>query len=392
LSGYFGTLKEAFSNRNIRVLLVSGGFWALFLSMIQSLSNVFFVYPGGILADKFGRKKVIVWFTATRVFAPIVLSLATSGEQLIPGIICLSLGSAYNPAYNSLIAESLPRTRRAAGFGAFRMVRLLFNAFAVPMGGIIMDYMGVVTGFRAMLIWSVFIITIVMILRIKYLEETLPSSESSGSAHRVESNETLSQPFQLSKNIQLMIIVACLTNFAVRMVQPFLVVYAVDIIGLTNTEWGLIQTVLSLLAAFLAVPGGLLADRIGRKPCILASRIAGPISYFGLIFSSKFLHVLLFQSVGGLSAAFGGGGPLGLVGGPAWQALVADLTPISMRGRVNGLIATINGVVASPSSWFGGYLWDTSSPDIIFWLSLFIGIVPTLLLLLVKEPSRAQDN
>lgn len=358
------------------------------LSTVQSLSSVFFVYPGGFLADKYGRKKVIVWFTATRVFAPIVLSLATSGVQLIPGLICLSLGSAYNPAYNSLIAESLVRSRRAAGFGAFRMVRLLFNAFAVPMGGVIMDTMGVVTGFRAMLIWSIVIITLVLVIRIKYLKETLPTNSTDRSDGLDERPETPKPAFQLSTNLKLLVVVACLTNFAVRMVQPFLVVYATDIIGLTNTEWGVIQTVLSLLAAFLAVPGGLLADRIGRKPCILASRITGPLSYFGLIFSSTFTHVLLVQSVGGLSAAFGGGGPLGMVGGPAWQALVAELTPTSMRGRMNGLIATINGVVASPSSWLGGYLWDTASPNSIFWLSLALGIIPTLLLVFVQEPSN----
>jgi MFS family permease len=59
-----------------------------------------------------------------------------------------------------------------------------------------------------------------------------------------------------------------------------------------------------------------------------------------------------------------------------------------MRGRVNGLIATINGVVASPSSWIGGYMWDTASPNSIFWLSLALGIIPTLLLLLVQEPPK----
>ena len=60
----------------------------------------------GILADKFGRRKVIVYFTAFRILTPILYLSATSWSQLIPGLKCEALGSAYLLAYNALMADS----------------------------------------------------------------------------------------------------------------------------------------------------------------------------------------------------------------------------------------------------------------------------------------------
>jgi MFS family permease len=344
-----------------------------------------------MLADRFGRKKIIVMGTITRLFSNIPLYLCTSWEHMIIGLLMYNLGYAHSPAYSAIIAESLPERGRGAGFGAFRMATTLLNAFAALLAGIVMDSMGVLEGYRAMLLWSTFVVAIVLWIRSKYLVETLDLSDRS---KRTKSIETKSTPtiFKLSRELYILTIVASVSNFATQMIQPFIVLYVVEVIELTKTEWGGIQTVLNLIAAFLAVPGGLLSDRIGRIPCILASRIMGPVSTIGLIFSRSFIHVLIIQSIGGLSVGLGGGGPLRLAGGPAWQALVADLTPSSIRGSVTGLMRTLNAVVGAPAAWIGGYVWDNHAPESLFWLSLCLGLIPTLLLFLVKEPPRKADK
>jgi MFS family permease len=187
-----------------------------------------------------------------------------------------------------------------------------------------------------------------------------------------------------------MIVVACLSSFAVRMAMPFLVVYAVEVVGLTTTEWGLIQTAVGLLSAGLSMPGGMLSDRIGRKPLILGSRVISPVTMLGLTFTSSFTHVLLVRAVGAVGAGLGGG-IWGMMGGPAWQALVADMIPSSRRGRVMGFMATITGVAGVPSSWLGGYLWDNHAPEYPFWVSFIVGIIPVAIFyVFVKEPKQRE--
>ena len=92
------SLKEVFSNRNIVTIsstnmlyTIFNGFWELwwglymidvlgvspiiigFLATIQNTSRILFQLPGGMLADRIGRKKVIVYGTALRVIAPAFL-------------------------------------------------------------------------------------------------------------------------------------------------------------------------------------------------------------------------------------------------------------------------------------------------------------------------------
>ena len=48
------------------------------LSTIQNTGSILFMLPGGLITDKYGRKKIIVYGTALRVIAPIFLFTARS--------------------------------------------------------------------------------------------------------------------------------------------------------------------------------------------------------------------------------------------------------------------------------------------------------------------------
>ena len=84
--------------------------------------------------------------------------------------------------------------------------------------------------------------------------------------------------------------------------------------------------VVGSLSPFLSMPGGMLSDRVGRKPLILGSRVNSPVTMLRLTFSKKFGHVLTVRSIGAIGTGLGGG-IWGIIGGPAWQTLVADTVP-----------------------------------------------------------------
>jgi len=136
--------------------------------------------------------------------------------------------------------------------------------------------------------------------------------------------------------------------------------------GLTTTQYGLLQFLASVISAPLYMVGGILFDKVGRVPCILLARGMGPLDSLSLLLLRDFNHLLVaFGSVGLLEGLGGGrirGG--GFMGGPAWEALLADVVSQENRGKVNGMLATVTGVVTLPASYIGGVIYDLN-PDLL---------------------------
>jgi len=410
-------IRETFRSRNVAVLTGTQTLWmfttflwwpyrSLFilelgasketlgmLLMIETLGQVVFQLPGGVLADRFGRKRVIVLGSAFRVGACLVYLLSSSWLHTAPALLLASAGMLGLPAMTALIAESLPEEGRSAGFAAYRTVTWMPMIVTNLLGGVFMDYFGVLRGVRLCLTAALVVSVASTVLRWRMLEETFDPDE-----HRDSGSVTFDvggirdSLSSVSREIWVMTVVAALGGFAMRVVWSFMVVYAVEEVGLTNTQWGLIGTLVSIISTLITYPGGMLADRVGRKPSIIVSRMLSPLSTLGFTFSNGFWQLLATRALGGLAMGFGGlvWGPMG---GPVWQALVSDLTTPQNRGMIMGLMGSIAGVVSTPASWVGGYMYDNVSPKLPFQTSFLIDVIATVIfVLLLKEPERARPK
>jgi MFS family permease len=260
-------------------------------------------------------------------------------------------------------------------------------------GGVFMDYFGVLSGVRLCLTAALVVSVASTVLRWRMLEETFDSDEHRDSGSVTFDVGSIRDSLgSVSREIWVMTVVAALGGFAMRVVWSFMVVYAVEEVGLTNTQWGLIGTLVSIISTLITYPGGMLADRVGRKPCITVSRILSTLSTLGFTFSNGFLQLSATRALGGLAMGFGGlvWGPMG---GPVWQALVSDLTTQQNRGMIMGLMGSIAGVVSTPASWVGGYMYDNISPKLPFQTSFLIDVMATVVfVVLLKEPERARPK
>ena len=419
-NSYFRTIKEVFSNRNILGIAITTSlitlsdmgwrpFWSLyltnelgatigavgFLAMIQSSERLLFQLPGGILADRWGRRKIIVYGTALRILTPILYLWATHWTHIFWALLINGATSIYMPAFNAIIADSLPETERGAGYGAYRMITSIPRIFSPIIGGVIMDSFGYLEGVRLFLYVSLGINILVTYVRYRVITETLVEDSNAKRISRIREKKTLrenvSETFDLPRTIWIMIAVAVLSSFGTRMVMSFTSIYAVEVIGLSNTQLGLVSTTAGLITAALALPGGMLADRFGRKPMILFSRVATPISLFFTTLCGNFNQYYIVQGLNSLAAALGGGGGRGRAGGPAWNALVADIVPQEKRGTVQGAIGTVTGIVSAPASILGSYLWTNLGPQFPFYAASLAGILGVMVFWIgVKEPTQVR--
>ncbi len=415
---FLQVLREVFSNRNIKILTVSqtpfmfiAFLWfpyrSLFilelgattellgiLLMVETVAQIFFQLIGGIFADKFGRRRVLVFSSIFRIVSPLVFIFSTHWTHIAPGLILQSVAMLGIPAMNALIAESLPRKTRGTGYATYRMVTWMPMIITSMLGGIIMDYYGIIQGMQICFLASMIVSIFATFLRWKYLTETLEptiiNTENVKPKKELRKNRLFQELSMISRTVWILIVVTALSSFAMRVVFSYIVVYSVDVIGLTKTEWGLIGTGVSIISTVLTLPVGILADRIGRKPCIIFSRILSLLSTLGYTFAINFWQIYLIRAVGGVAQGFGGL-VMGVMGGPIWQALIADVTPSKQRGKMMGIMGTISGIASTPASWVGGYMYDNISPKLPFQMSFIFDVIGTLIFVaFIKEPKKLE--
>ena len=407
---YLQTIKTVFSSKNITTIAITTSmitlcdmgwrpFWPLylkdalgasvwaisFLSMLEQSERLVFQLPGGVLADRFGRRRIIVYGTAIRIFTPLLYLWATDWITLIPALLLNGVTSIYMPAFNAIIADSLPNDERGAGYGAFRMITSIPQIFSPVIGGYLFDRMGPAEGFRLFMYISIIVNAIVTYTRYRIITETLFDEDEIEERKRPPVREQIIDTMSLGRDVWIMVLVETLGAFGSGIVFSLVPIYARDYIGLSYTQLGIVMTVGGVITTILAMPGGMLSDRVGRKPVISLSRILPSTALIGITFAQSFSHYVFTQVLSAVSQALGGGSRMG--GGPAWQALIADLVPKEKRATVMGTLGTITGVIATPAALAGSWLWNQLGPVWPFRVSALTGLISVVIFIAgVREP------
>ena len=353
--------------------------------MAETVAQLIFQLPGGILTDRLGRKKMIVLGSVLRATSPLIYVATGSWQFVLVGMFITQTSNMMVPAIDALIAESTSVEHRAMGYGTFRMMTLLPMIFTPFIGGVITDSLGVYGGVRLAIICTLVVAWFNVYIRWRYLEDTYTNEHASSRLDALKEVRSVPRP------IWTLITVAIFASLGLRVASQFMAVYATQVANLTKTQWGLIMTTVGIISTVLTIPSSIWSDKVGRKPGIMISLGLTPLMYLGFPFSGGFLQLALSRVVGAISEGFGGA-VTGLEGGSAWLALVADIVPSQQRGKVMGLIATVAGALSFPGAWIGGLLWDNVSPSAPFYLASASSTVAFLIFsIMVKEPKEKAD-
>lgn len=180
----------------------------------------------------------------------------------------------------------------------------------------------------------------------------------------------------LPTNLRLLIVAASVFYLG-HFGYAFLLLRAKDI-GLTDQTAILLYVLFYVVYVIAAIPAGMLSDRIGRKPVLIASYLMFAIVSLGLIYTSSLYSVLPFFALYGVSFA---------MFDSVQRAYVVDFAPEHLKATTLGSFHTAIGLVALPGGYIAGMLWDKISPEATFVYGLALAIISALLLLSVK-PKR----
>ncbi|WP_316206200.1 MULTISPECIES: MFS transporter [unclassified Bradyrhizobium] len=325
----------------------------------------------GALSDWIGKRKLLVGLgyglaAATKPVFP----LASTAWQVLAARIVDRIGKGIREApRDALIADVTPATIRGASYG-LRQALDTTGAVAGPL--IAVALMALYTDdFRAVFWWSAVPAALAVLLIVAGVREPSMSVEQPHrrSPIRREELRRLSHLYW--------IVVATGAVFALaRFSEAFLVLKA-QADGLPLAMIPLVYVLMNLIYAAVAMPVGVLSDRIGRSNLLICGLVVLTGADLTLAFAPGLIGMAVGVALWGLY--------LGLTQG-LLSALVADTAPLDLRGTAFGIFNLVTGGALLVASLLAGWLWHAFGPQATFAAGAAFSAATIVIMLTALKP------
>lgn len=143
----------------------------------------------------------------------------------------------------------------------------------------------------------------------------------------------------------------------------------------------LVYLVTSIVSVLLAIPIGVLSDKIGKEKILIFGFLIYAIVYFGFgVTGSISMIVALFALYGLYSAATDG----------IQKAFISDIIDENKKGTGLGIYNAMIGITLLPASLIAGILYDKVNSSIPFYFGTLTAIVSALLMLLFTRKTKLE--
>jgi MFS family permease len=328
----------------LTALGASGVVVGLFGSLKDLLDGIY-QYPGGWLADRIGRRRALLLFTAVAMAGYIVYAVATTWPAVFVGLFgVMAWKAGAFPTTFAIIGDSLPRERRAVAFGVQSVLVRVPRVVGAPIGGLLIASLGAIAGIRVAVIVTVALAIVVLaVQRYGFLEPAhLRSTEDSSNVRSLYG--------ALPAPMKRLLLADCIVRIGDGIATSFIVLFVTMNLHYSPSDYGVLYAVQQAVAILLYVPAGRLADFTGRRPLVMLTFV---------FFAAFPLSVRMASTFPALLAAFVIGG-LKEFGEPARKSLIVDLAPDHLRGRAVGVYYGIRNLLVVPAGLIGGLLWQRS--------------------------------
>jgi len=358
-----------------------------------SIAIAFVQIPGGFLADTNGRRGLIVMMSFGTALSYLFFIFAPSWHFIALGMIAQNLCLVYQPALLAMMMDSLPPNKRALGFNfqavIISLVSLpapLIAAWLVLSGGHFVSPQSVF-GMRLayMIVLAAFLIGAAMRVKLKETfsngEKNRPKILEAFRNYGKCARESWRIWSQVPRSAFYLFATSTAMNSLVVSCQLYFVLYATQVLRVTESQWALVMAFMYLVIALPVILVGLRMDAVGRKRYLVIGYLLHLPAM--LLFVTADFNLLLLAF-----ALFGLGHMLALNGS---QVMLGDLVPRELRGKAVGLIQFFMYLTQALVYLLVGFLYAYVSPQLPF-LLLAAAAVPLALLVVFKisEPEVKQ--
>ncbi len=293
----------------------------------------------GALADRFGRRRVVLASLATYILVFTGYLLASSAPVFI---LLRAFAGAFTagliPAVMGSVADLAPMDRRAQWIGVVNGGASIGWIAGPILGGLLYDNWG----YGIALIVSISMGTAALLTALFTIPET---SRGSGrlaggiQGQRVFRFSDWRSSLHLFRNtlprslssFAVLLTISFAVMFAWAFIEPKFMFYAYDELGWSSSMLGLVMSTYGIAMTFGEFFLSHLSDRLGRRPVIVCGL---------LFFAAQFIGLTCFQNYLWLAAAFIIAGLGNALFDPALSASILDIAPAEHQSRILGIKST----------------------------------------------------
>ena len=409
ITGLLGNFARAmvFPYASLYVLALGGDARTIgWVNFLRPLAGLIAFPIAGYLTDRASRVKLIVLGNYLSVAFLLIYVLAFRWEiiaiaSLMSGLVVLGF-----PPRSALIADSLSPEDRGRGIATMDTISSGLSIFAPYIAGIVVELSGPNTGVRTLYGAMLVLYLASAVIHARFLKESRPKLHTRltvSSLPKLLTEAYSGMPTllrSLPSSLKALAGVIILSFMANGVASPFWVVYAIEQIGLSSSQWGLILLCETALRLLILIPAGIGVDRWGRTTSLLVALLLSTVAVPLFILAKGFTTVLLIRLAIAVASA---------ITLPACTALMADIAPREIRGQVMAalgqggvMIGAAGGGTGGPGTGFfitlplmiaslaGGYLY-AQKPTYPWIFVLIAATLATILTaLFIRDPKQAE--
>jgi MFS family permease len=369
LLGFGEELWKKFLPKYLEALGASVPLIGLFGTAEDFLDAVY-QYPGGWIADRFGRRNAFFLFLGLACIGYLVYLFGPSWPFVFVGLaFAMAWQSMASPAIFAIIGDALPPEKRAMGFSIQSILKRVPIVIAPLVGGVIITSRGIVTGVRVGLI-----VTLVIALMTAVLISFININRE---AHAVINIFGVWK--SLRSNLKRLLVSDIFIRVCEGMADVLVILYVTNVLHMSMARFGTLLAILFTTTLLIYVPAAKAADRVGRRPFIIATFCAFALYPLAVISAHDFTGLVIAFIIGGLRE----------IGEPARKAMIVDFAAPKLRARSVGLYYLVRSMAITPAAAIGGLLWKYS-PQTPFLIAGIFGIAGTFIFIATVREHHAE--
>lgn len=335
----------------------------------QDFFDAIYQYPGGWLTDHLGRRRALLILIGLTSMGYLVCLLSPSWPFLLIGLaLVMAWQSMASPAIFALIGDSLPRDRRAMGFTFQSILKRIPIVIAPIAGGVLIVQMGIVKGVRSGLL-----ITLICAVAALFLLSRIDVSVARAQVTNVAG---VWRTFHVV--LKRLLISDVIIRMCEGMTGVLTILYVTNVLRFSVARFGTLIAIQVITSIIVYIPAGKIADRIGRKPFVIATFVSFALFPLAIIAASTFTLLVIAFIIGGLRE----------IGEPSRKAMIVDFAAEGIRARSVGLYYLVRSLSITPAAVIGGLLW-TIRPEVPFVVAGIIGVIGTVVFAVTVEERYA---
>ena len=346
---------------------------------LRTFLGAIYAYPGGVLVDRWGHRQAFIIFNVVSIVGYALVVIIPYWAGVIAGMFLFLSWSCFSlPATLSLVGAALEANRHSMGVGVQAVIKRLPIMIAPIFGGILIDRFGITGGVRIALIISILLSALTILVQRQMREESKAElGVAAATALRPERWSFWRSLREFNSPMRRLLLSDILVRFCERIPYAWVVIFAMDYIGVSGEQVGILIAVEMAAAMLCIIPASYYADRHAREPFVIVTFVMFTLFPISLLISRSFPALVIAFVIRGLKE----------FGDTSRKALIIGYSDPERRGQVIGAYYLVRDLIVSTGAILGAYLWKLG-PELNFVGAAAVGAAGTIFYVKTIRQSR----